>query len=319
MNRAKAWLLIVTPGLPFFLVALAAAVGGLPDRLLYLHIDVVAAAAALGLLFSAHAAFLVWRAGAARRRAQRDVSAARIAAAQERSRFLQRLDHELKNPISAALGQAALLESAPLTPSQRRHLAELTAQLDRIGSLAGDMRRVADLRTRPLDRRPVDVEEAAHEALEIVQGEGAAQSFLAGGGRLSCERETPWRLPAVPGDHELLLLALTNLVQNACKFTGAQGQVKVQLGQEGRRVIIKVIDTGRGISEKDLDHVGQELYRGGNVGDVPGRGLGLALARAIVERHGGSLDVQSAVGAGTVVTVRLPAEEREQGANETTR
>jgi len=319
MNRTTAWLLIVTPGLPFFLVALAAAVGWLPDPLLYLHADVVLAATAFGVLFSGHAALLVWRGGTARRRTRREVAAARIAAAQERSHFLQRLDHELENPISAALGQLTILTGTPLTPPQQRHLAELAAQLKRVGNLTGDLRRVADLRPRPLDRRPVDLEEVAHEALEIIQDEGAAQSFLAGGGRLSCERETPWKLPLVSGDHELLLLALTNLLQNACKFTAPQGQVKVQLGQEGHGVTVKIIDTGGGIPEKDLAQVGQELYRGGNVDGVPGRGLGLALARAIIERHGGVLDVQSAVGTGTLVTVRLPTEGREKQVNQGTR
>jgi two-component system OmpR family sensor kinase len=139
--------------------------------------------------------------------------------------------------------------------------------------------------------------------VQIVQGEGAAQLFVAPGGRLTCERKTPWRLPAVMGEPDLLSLALCNLLQNACEFTPPTGQVQVVVRDERPGVSI---DTGRGILPEDQACVGQELYRGQNVGNLPGRGLGLALARAIVERHKGTLDIRSTAGQGTVATVRLP-------------
>jgi len=315
MTGRRAALLVLAPAAPFLLVAVAAAVGWIPDEWYYLGGDVAALALALAALSSGLAALLAWRAAVGRRRvrlaAAEARAAAQAAAGQDRAHFLQRLDHEITSPLGEARAVLAWLETTPLNAAQQRGLAELHTQLRRVGDLTTDMRRVADLRTRLLDLRPVDVEQLAREALQIVQGEGAAQTFVARGGRLTCERKTPWPLRTVLGDADLLSLALGNLLQNACKFTEPTGQVRVVVGEERPGVTIEVIDTGRGIPQDDLARVGQELYRGQNVGDLPGRGLGLALARAIVERHKGTLEIRSTAGQGTMTTVWLPRNKEE--------
>lgn len=317
MTRRRAGLLILAPAAPFLLVALAAAVGWIPDDWYYLAGDVIAFSLALAGLLSGVTALLVWRAAVARRRerlaAAESRAAAQSAAGRDRAHFLQRLDHEMASPVLAARGVLTWLETTPLNTAQQQALAELYAQLRRVSDLTTDMRRVADLRTRLLDLAPVDVEELAREAVQMAQGEGAAQRFVARGGRLIGERKTPWLLPAVMADPDLLALALCNLIQNACKFTEPPGQVRVVVGEERPWVTVEVIDTGRGIPPEDLARVGQELYRGQNVGDLPGRGLGLALARAIVERHKGTVEVRSTAGQGTIVTVRLPVGDKVAG------
>jgi len=160
---------------------------------------------------------------------------------------------------------------------------------------------------RPLQRESVDVKDLARMVVDFVHDEDSAHPYVAGGGEIQFDCVVPWDLPAVSGNPELLSIALYNVVGNACKFTPPQGRVKVVVDQEDRWVTVEVIDSGRGILAEDLARVGQELFRGQNVDDLPGRGLGLATARAIVEVHGGSLDVDSVAGRGTMVKVGLPA------------
>jgi len=81
----------------------------------------------------------------------------------------------------------------------------------------------------------------------------------------------------------------------------------VRAFEDGPSIAVEVADTGPGISDEDLPHLGEELYRGSSPPGVEGSGLGLALVRAIAHQHGGSMAVRSRVGKGTVVTLRFPA------------
>jgi two-component system OmpR family sensor kinase len=109
------------------------------------------------------------------------------------------------------------------------------------------------------------------------------------------------------GDWDLLFLATYNLLDNAYKFTRPGDTVEVRAIEEADSVVIEVADTGPGIPEEELPRVWDELYRGQGARGIPGSGLGLALTRAIVDRHGGGVALRSRAGQGTVVTLRLPA------------
>jgi two-component system OmpR family sensor kinase len=101
-------------------------------------------------------------------------------------------------------------------------------------------------------------------------------------------------------------LGIYNLLDNALKFTRPGDTVEVRAYEDGAFVAVEVADTGPGIPQEELSRVWEELYRGQGARGVPGSGLGLALARAIVERHGGRVTLRSRAGQGTVFAVRLP-------------
>ena len=96
------------------------------------------------------------------------------------------------------------------------------------------------------------------------------------------------------------------MLDNALKFTRPGDTVEVRAFEDSTFVAIEVADTGPGIPAEEAPRVWDELYRGQGARGTPGSGLGLALARAIVERHGGRVTLRSRVGQGTVVVVRLP-------------
>ena len=217
---------------------------------------------------------------------------------QERLHLLSRLDHELKNPLTALrLGLSGLQGADP------EAVRALGSQVDRLSGLTRDLRKLAALESGPLDLVPVDIGVLLQEVVGDVDGFDEQVRV-----ELALPRG-PFPLPPVRGDRDLLQAAVMNLVVNAVKFSEPGGLVEVRAREEPgppHRVVIEVADTGIGIPPEELDLVWQELARGRQAHGRPGTGIGLALVQIVVRRHGGRTGLRSRVGAGTVVTVELP-------------
>lgn len=236
------------------------------------------------------------------RRLDRALTEARQAHAEAHQRFLHRLDHELKNPLTAIRIGVANLADMPSGEAQRQTLAGIEAQVSRLNKLTGGLRKLADLETQPLERTAVSLEELLNEVVALARERPESK-----------ERDitltlpqAPWPLPEVPGDRDLLFLAFYNLLDNALKFTRLGDTIEVRAVEDGRMVTVEVADTGPGIPKDELPHIFEELYRGRRAQGTEGSGLGLALVRAIAERHKGTVTVRSQEGKGTVFTMRLP-------------
>jgi two-component system OmpR family sensor kinase len=222
---------------------------------------------------------------------------------EERRRFLQRLDHEMKNPLTAIRAGLANLAESPAQDVRDDALDSVSVQVLRLSNLVSDLRKLADLETRPLEYISVDVAALLEETLAAAQDlPDASQRQIT-----LTVPQAPWPLSHIAGDWDLLFLAIYNLLDNAVKFTESGDTIEVRAFEDGSSVEIEVAETGQGIPQEDLPHVFEELYRGENARVVPGSGLGLALVRAIVERHDGQVSVRSRAGQGTVFTIRLPA------------
>ena len=242
-----------------------------------------------------------WREEIAKNQAQATEQASEEAA-KDRRRFLRRLDHELKNPLTAIRAGLANLAEAPSRDVQQETLNSVETQILRISHLVADLRKLAELETRPLERTSVDMTALLEEAVNAAKDPPeAADRHIT----LNLPH-APWPLPHMAGDWDLLFLAVYNLLDNARKFTRAGDTLEVRAFEDGAMIVIEVADTGPGIPEEDIPHVWEELYRGKGAHGIPGSGLGLALVRAVVERHGGQVTVRSRAGQGTVFTLRLP-------------
>jgi len=235
---------------------------------------------------------------------RRRTDALRRAAARDRQLLMSRLDHELKNPLTAMRAAIANVTAVGPGPEQDAGLRSIEEQVLRLSRLTADLRKIADVEGNRVDRRPVDVTALIEEAVEVLREQPGAA-----GREISVDLpRAPWPLPAVLGDADLLSLAVGNLLDNALKYTPPGGRIEVRARESAGEVVVEVADTGAGIAAEDLPHVWETLYRGRRTRAVPGSGLGLPLVRAVAERHGGSVTVESREGSGTVLRLALPAD-----------
>ena len=214
--------------------------------------------------------------------------------------FLRRLDHELKNPLTAV--RAAVADASQgASPAIAVNLEVVDAQSRRMGRLLTDLRKLAELEAAPLALEDVDLAETVQDAVNAVVEEAAGRGTAV---RIRLDLPSvPWPLPHVRGDGDLLYSAVYNVVSNAAKYTPA---VEVRGREEGGTVTIEVADTGIGVPGQEMGLVFRELGRAGNARALPGSGLGLPLVRTIAERHGGSVGMTSREGVGTRVWLVLP-------------
>lgn len=225
-------------------------------------------------------------------------------AEQGRRRFLRRLDHEMKNPLTGLRAALVNLQEAQSKDERIRAGENAKRAQERLSALLTDLRKLADLEERQIERMHVDVHDLLNDVVD------AARSLPAYEGRnISLFiTKVPSPFPSVVGDRDLLVLALYNLVENALKFTSAEEPVEVRALEDGRAVVVEVADSGAGIASEDLPRIFDELYRGSNARGIEGSGLGLALVNRIVTLHGGQISVRSRQEnpRGTVFTIRLP-------------
>jgi len=304
----KTWLTMLLICLPLLLGALASAlVQGfwLPVPLMMFKIDIGMAIFVLGvfltLLLAVHA-LGAWRKG---RQIQQSLVESQRKAEDSRRRFLRRLDHEIKNPLTALRTALVNVRESRSGDEQQRATESAGRAVERLIRLLADLRKLSDLGERPLERLPVDMPGLLREMVEAAQSLPAYQSrdislLIA---------KVPSPFPAITGDRDLLSLAAYNLIDNALKFTSGDEAVEIRALEDGRAVVIEVADSGSGIPSDELARIFEELYRGANARGTEGSGLGLALVQRIVELHGGQIQVRSRREdpSGTVFTVRLPA------------
>jgi two-component system OmpR family sensor kinase len=243
----------------------------------------------------------LWQHFRQRERFTRQKQELSAATAEDRRRFLQRLDHELKNPLMAMRAGLANISNGH-DDATRHALASVEAQTVRLSQLTADLRKIAELETRPLEFASVEMGALLEELFELAQEHPGSQ-----GRKLTLTvPQAPWPLPPVLGDRDLLFLAIYNLLENALKYTAVTDAIELRAREDGRFVTVEVADTGPGIAAADQPYVWEELYRSEAARGAPGSGLGLALVKAIAERHGGQVALSSRPGQGSLVILRLP-------------
>jgi signal transduction histidine kinase len=292
------WVGVFAPFLLGLAAALVVLLAGLPNPVLYVQADlwIVVFGAGTGV------SLLAGLAAVAYSLVERTQVGAALEFAEDRRRFLRRLDHELKNPLTAIMAGLANLAAAERSEDRAASLKSVQSQVGRLRRLVADLRKLSELETRPLDMDSVNMTELLEDSFALAQDHpDAAERRLA----ISIPR-APWPLPSINGDRDLLVLVLHNLLDNAIKFTRTGDTIEMRAYEDGRQVVIEVADTGPGIPDDDLDYIWEELYRGENARGVQGSGLGLALVRAVVSRHEGNIELRSRPGEGSVFMLRFP-------------
>jgi PAS domain S-box-containing protein len=212
------------------------------------------------------------------------------------------VSHDLRNPVAAVkmLSRSVLNSGDPDLNEARQNLSLIAEAADQMDALIRDLLDVTRLDVGQLQLAPESIEpaELLDEALRTLRP-------LVEEKQIHLEMKVEKNLPMVRADAERIQQVISNLVGNAIKFTPPEGSITVGARQEGHEVFFSVADTGRGISEQQLPKVFDRYWQSTRT-DRQGAGLGLAIAKGIVETHGGAISVTSKEGEGTRVEFSLP-------------
>jgi PAS domain S-box-containing protein len=223
--------------------------------------------------------------------------------AESQKRFVADAGHELRAPLTSILGNLQLLNRFPDMPPEDRQqsLSEAAREAARLTRLVNDLLALArgDARTR-----------ISHELVALHDLLRAAWREFSAHGNAHLLPPPTLEPVTVMGDADKLLQLAIILLENAVKYTPDGGMVRLSLTRQEQHATLIVTDTGIGIAETDLPHVFERFYRADKARvhgrDPGGTGLGLPIAQWIAQVHGGSIHLESELGRGTTVTVRLP-------------
>ncbi len=264
----------------------------------------ILAAVAFGLLV----ALLAWQFELARRagRIDRDHAARAEELLRLRDEFVAVISHELRTPMTSIIGYLELIsegDAGPLTTEQRAYLGVVQRSTDRLVELVDELLLVAEAGRGQLALELVDVDSGALVTDAVAAGRPAADT------RSIVLRAEAGDGGTFRGDRKRLGQMLDNLVSNAIKFTPDGGRVSVRSAQTDGGVLFEVVDSGAGITAEDQEHLFDAFFRSRTAIEraVPGTGLGLTITKAIVDAHGGAIEVRSPAGGGTTFRVTIPA------------
>jgi signal transduction histidine kinase len=208
--------------------------------------------------------------------------------------FVSNASHELRTPLTATIGEIQVLLNRERDPAAYREaLNSVLSELLQLKSLINNLLELSQTTSATTVREEIRLDELVWEAREAIEPT-LRRRVLITMGRLPASPE----LMEIRGNRQLLSRALTNLLDNALKYSRDE-PVAVRFEYQAGHVHIRVQDQGIGISAKDLNHVFQPFFRADNARAVAGHGVGLPLARRIIELHGGELHIQSDLGVGT--------------------
>jgi two-component system phosphate regulon sensor histidine kinase PhoR len=219
-----------------------------------------------------------------------------------RQEFISNVSHEIQSPLTSIRGFAQALQDDKLTLEERHHYLEIIEmESSRLSRLADDLLKLASLESDQVKFEP-----------KLYRLDGQIRSII-----LTCEPQ--WREKALDieaeldntsilADEDLLSQVWMNLIHNSIKFTPQGGLIKVTLCLRGDQVEFRIADTGPGISDEDKLRIFERFYKAdkSRTRSRGGSGLGLSIARKIVDMHNGRIELESEVGKGTTFIVSLP-------------
>ncbi|MCM8900521.1 cell wall metabolism sensor histidine kinase WalK [Caldicoprobacter algeriensis] len=227
-----------------------------------------------------------------------------------RNEFVSNASHELKTPLSAikVLTESLIHMDVDDPSIYREFLEDINSEIDRLNAIINDLLTLVkiDTEAEELKQEPVDLVELVHSTLKGLQ-------ILAQKKNIRLETFYDDRL-IVSGDAVKLRQVVSNIVDNAIKYTPEGGRVTVEVYKGVENAVVKVSDTGIGIPAKDLPHIFDRFFRVDKARSraTGGTGLGLSIAQKIVLQHGGDIRVVSEEGKGSTFYVELPLKEKKQ-------
>jgi K+-sensing histidine kinase KdpD len=233
-------------------------------------------------------------------------------ASRVKDELLAAVSHELRTPLTTIKTLTRVLQRREMSEEEREEcLADIASECDREIDLVLNLLDLSRIRAGGVQIRlqPVAVADVINACEKLIRGEAEKHHHL-------LEVRIAEDLPLIRADHSALRRALCAIAENAVKYTPDVGRITIRAraGERLPAVVIEIEDNGRGIAEEDLPHIFEKFYRGVNSGggahpnaeEVPGIGLGLNLAKVLIEGMYGEIAAESRLGEGTKFIVRLP-------------
>lgn len=217
-----------------------------------------------------------------------------------RNDFIENVSHEFKTPLAAIEGYATLLQSKSLTEQKREdYTKKILHNTKRLSSLTRNILLLSSIENHEIKikKETYSLDEQLREIILLFEEQWSAKNL-----------ELDIELDSINyyGNKEFLAHVWQNIISNAIKFVGNQGCIQVLLHQDGDHVVVSIVDNGVGMNKEVMQRVYEKFYQGDTSRTAAGNGLGLTLAKRIVDLHEGEIAVSSKEGKGTSFTVTLP-------------
>ena len=221
-----------------------------------------------------------------------------------RQEFISNVSHEIQSPLTSIRGFARALENDQLSVEERHHYLDIIQnESTRLSRITEDLLRMAALESDKVkfDPKPYRLDNQIRNLILACEPQWMDKSI---------NMDVSLEELEITADQDLLSQVWTNLIHNSIKFTPNDGKVRVELHQQNGQIIFKITDTGLGISEQDQARVFERFYKAdqSRTRSNGGSGLGLSIAKKIVDMHKGTIAVESKDGVGTTFTVSLPTQ-----------
>ncbi len=215
------------------------------------------------------------------------------------AQFIEHSSHEFRTPLAVMQSSLYLLNKTDDPARRQQKVKTIEDQITRITQVVDTLQKMSHLDSQTtLASAPTDVTQLVQNVVDQFASSDTK--------RLEFRLQQDVNIPRIQAAAYHLQDALAQIVDNARRFTPHGGMVTICTRLHGEQIVITIIDNGIGMSEAVLPHIFERFYRFDEAHSTPGFGLGLPIAQSIIQKHGGSITVASALGQGTTVTIRLP-------------
>lgn len=217
-----------------------------------------------------------------------------------RNDFVENVSHEFKTPLTAIEGYTTLLQKPDLSEEKRlEYTRRILVNTQRLNALTGNILLLSRLENQQMQvrRERYCLDEQLRECILLLEDDWSSKEIELDIDLTDCE---------ITANRDLLAQVWQNVIGNAVKFTPRGGKISVALRQSDTGAEVAVADNGCGMTGEQQRHMFEKFYQGDRSRSTQGNGLGLALAKRIVDLHGGTIQVQSAPDQGTKMTISIP-------------